>query len=92
MASREGSPNKNKQALIKLLEIKYPGYHPITELVDIALDTENEVSIRLHANKEVAQYIVPKLKAIELTGADGKDLLPAAIQIIHEWDCSGQIP
>ena len=84
MGDRTGSPNKNKQALIKLLEKKYPGYHPVYELVDIALDMENEVNIRLQANKEVANYIVPKLKAIELTGLDGKDLLPATIQIIHE--------
>ena len=84
MGDRTGSPNKNKQALIKLLEARYPGYHPVYELVDIALDMDNDVSTRLQANKEVAGYIVPKLKAIELTGADGKDLLPATIQIIHE--------
>lgn len=84
MGDRTGSPNKNKQALIKLLENKYPNYHPVYELVDIALDMENEVSIRLQANKEVAGYIVPKLKAIELTGKDGEDLIPAMIQIVHE--------
>jgi len=27
---------------------------------------------------------LPDLKAIELSGADGKDLVPATIQIIHE--------
>jgi hypothetical protein len=27
--SRAGSPNKNKQALIALLEQKYPGYQPV---------------------------------------------------------------
>lgn len=84
MGDRSGIPNKNKQALIKLLESKYPDYHPVYELVDIAMDKENDVSIRLQANKEVAGYIVPKLKSIELTGADGQDLLPATIQIIHE--------
>lgn len=84
MGDRTGSPNKNKQALIKLLESRYPGYHPVYELVDIALNKENDVNTRLQANKEVAGYIVPKLKAIELTGLDGNDLIPATIQIIHE--------
>jgi len=84
MGDRTGIPNKNKQALLRLLEIKYPNYHPVCELVDIAMDMDNDVSTRLQANKEVAGYIVPKLKAIELTGQDGKDLLPAVIQIINE--------
>lgn len=79
-----GIPNKNKQALLKMLELRYPDYHPVCELVDIALDKDNDVSTRLQANKEVAGYIVPKLKAIELTGVDGKDLVPATINIIHE--------
>ncbi len=79
-----GIPNKNKQALLKMLELRYPDYHPVCELVDIAMDMENDVSTRLQANKEVAGYIVPKLKAIELTGLDGKDLLPTVIQIINE--------
>jgi len=84
MARPTGSMNKNKQSLIKLLEARYPDYHPVTELVEIALDMTNDVNVRLNANDKVAQYIIPKLKAIELSGADGKDLIPAAIQIIHE--------
>ena len=71
MASRAGSPNKNKQALLKMLELRYPDYHPVIELVEIAMDKENDINTRLNANKEVAQYIVPKLKAIEVTGSDG---------------------
>ncbi len=74
MGSRAGIPNKNKQTLLKLLEARYPDYHPVTELVDIALDLNNDVNVRLNANKEVAQYIVPKLKSIELTGANGEPI------------------
>lgn len=40
--------------------------------------------MRLTANKEVAQYVVPKLKAMEVTGADGQPLIPDAIKIIYE--------
>jgi hypothetical protein len=35
------------------------------------MDKENDVSLRLNANKEVAQYVVPKLRAVEHTGKDG---------------------
>jgi len=75
MGSRAGIPNKNKQALLKILQDKYPDYHPVLELAGIANDEDNDVSIRLNAHKEVAQYIVPKLKAIELSGKDGKDFV-----------------
>jgi hypothetical protein len=64
--SRLGSPNKNKQALIALLEAKYPGYHPVVEMAGIANDMSNDVPTRLSAHKEVAQYVTPKLKAIEV--------------------------
>ena len=84
MARPTGSMNKNKQTLLKLLELRYPDYNPVTEMVDIALDKDNDVNTRLNANDKVAGYLVPKLKAIELTGADGKDLVPAMIQIIHD--------
>jgi hypothetical protein len=54
-----------------MLELRYPDYHPVIELVEIAMDKENDVSLRLNANKEVAQYVVPKLRAVEHTGKDG---------------------
>ena len=84
MGREAGVPNKSKQTLIKLLEARYPDYNPVYEMVDIALDKENDVNTRLAANDKVAGYLIPKLKAVELTGLDGKDLIPATIQIIHE--------
>ena len=68
MARPAGSPNKNKQALIALLEAKYPGYHPVIEMAGIANDDTNDLPTRFAAHKEVAQYVTPKLKAIEHTG------------------------
>ena len=61
-----GLPNKNKQALIALLEAKYPGYHPVVEMAGIANDMDNDLSTRFQAHKEVAQYVTPKLKAVEV--------------------------
>ena len=68
MGSRAGIPNKNKQALIALLEVKYPGYNPVVSMAEIANDMDNDLPTRFNAHKEVAQYIVPKLKALEITG------------------------
>ena len=116
MGSRAGIPNKNKQALIALLEAKYPGYHPVMELAKIANDdvkctvcagtgkvneftgtaildsgeidkhttkqcehcingyTPVTMDMKFNANKEVAQYVTPKLKAIEHTGDIDHDI------------------
>ena len=73
MPSRAGVPNKNKQALLKLLELRYPGYHPVVEMAVIAHDESLDINTRLNAHKEVAQYVAPKQKAVDvaLTGSDG---------------------
>lgn len=42
------------------------------------------IELRGQMYKELAQYVAPKRKAVELTGADGEDLLPSVIQIINE--------
>jgi len=108
MPSRAGSPNKNKQALIALLQAKYPGYHPVMEMaaianndvecnvcggtgrvtefigVEVALDKERfsekpckhcvdgktiiSIDMAFNANKEVAQYVTAKMKAVEHSG------------------------
>ncbi len=62
----KGSRNKPKQRLIALLEAKYPGYNPVVELARIAHETDDE-QLRFNAHKEVAQYVTPKLKAVETT-------------------------
>ena len=61
-----GTLNKKSQAVGELIAQKYPTYHPILSLVEIAQDTNNEVSLRLQANKEVAKYVCPQLKSIEI--------------------------
>ena len=61
-----GTLNKKSQAVGELIAQKYPTYHPILSLVEIAQDTSNEVSLRLQANKEVAKYVCPQLKSIEI--------------------------
>jgi len=66
VASRKGIPNRPKRRLLQILEEKYPGWHPVAQLADIANDIENDLKTRMDAAKEVAQYVTPKLKAIEI--------------------------
>ena len=60
-----GTPNKSTKAIAEMLADKYPHYHPIIALAEIANDKKQDIAIRLHANKEVAKYICPQLKSIE---------------------------
>jgi hypothetical protein len=43
-------------------------YHPVVEMARIATNMDNDVGLRMQANREVAKYVVPQLKAIEHTG------------------------
>ena len=42
-------------------------FNPIQTMIEIAMDMENETALRLHAAKEVAQYIMPKLSAMAVS-------------------------
>jgi len=66
-----GTPNKKSLEIRELVAQRYPNYHPVLALAEIATDPANEVAIRLQANKEVAKYMAPQLKAIEIR--DGKE-------------------
>lgn len=99
MASRAGSPNKNKDFLMKRLQDMYgDDFHPImnmaknctvlqtiaddhaegaitlgettvgkTEIIDASISAKNAND----AWEKIAQYLQPKLKAMEVTGPDG---------------------
>ena len=71
MARPKGSKNQPKRALLKLIQEQYPDYHPVLEMAKVANDKGADETLRFNANKEVAQYIEPKRKAVEHTGEDG---------------------
>lgn len=63
-----GSSNKNKARLLRLIQEDYPEYDPLLELVKLAHDEKSTQGEKISCHKEVAQYVNPKLKAIEHTG------------------------
>lgn len=68
---QKGTPNKPKQALIEMMAERWPGYHPVMAMADIANDDSVDLETRFAAHREVAQYVEPKRKAVEHTGPDG---------------------
>ena len=79
MARPKGSKNQPKRALLALLQEKYPNYHPVLEMAKIANDPESDPAVRFNAHKEVAQYVEPKRKAVEVSGEDGG---PLTVEIV----------
>lgn len=77
---QKGTSNKDKQELIDMIQEKYPDYHPLIALTEIAntdiercVGTDKEGNavmvidhnLKLQASKEVCKYIVPQLKSID---------------------------
>ena len=54
---------KTKAVQAKLEEL---GCDPIEALANISMDISNTPELRFQANKELAQYVAPKRKAIEM--------------------------
>jgi len=69
---KKGTPNKASQALLELVReaVGDKDYHPVVAMAMVAVDEDVEPSLRFQANKEVAQYCAPKLKAIEHSVSD----------------------
>lgn len=62
---QKGTPNQDKKELIDMIQEKYPDYHPLLALAEIANDEKSDKNLKLQASKEVCKYIVPQLKSID---------------------------
>lgn len=82
MGRPAGTPNKRKAHMIAKIREIWPEYHPVIEMVKIGMDMENPVELRASMHKEVAQYVEPKRKAMEVS-TDGP------IEMSISW-CMGE--
>lgn len=73
---KAGTPNKIKASATELLnEI---GFDPLRGMAVLAKDDSVPVAIRSRMLAELAQYVYPKRRSVELSGVDG-----SAIEIDH---------
>ena len=68
---KKGVPNSDKKELIDRIHSKYPNFCPIEAMIEVAKDKEESTTIRIQANREIAKYIYPQLKAVEHSGEIG---------------------
>ncbi len=67
MARRPGRPSgKDRDNLLRRVQRKYPKYHPVVALATLANDDTVPLELRIQCHKEVAQYVAPKRKAVEV--------------------------
>ena len=80
MGRPAGSVNRPKRQLLALLQEKYPNYQPVLEMTRAAVELSKQAEETNEANlwtqastahEKVAQYVTPKLKALEVTGPEG---------------------
>lgn len=69
---KKGTPNKKTQDVQAKLDAI--GCDPITSLALLAQTSEDE-GIKVQCLKEIAQYVLPKRRAIEHSGTDGGPLV-----------------
>lgn len=61
-------------AVLDMIQQKYPGYHPLMAIADIANNTEKDTGItwdlRYQCHKTIARFVEPELKTIEVKQTD----------------------
>lgn len=59
-------------SMMQMIREKYPEYHPIMAMVDIAHNGQAALELQFQCHKTVAQYIMPTLKSVEVRVNDKK--------------------
>ena len=60
-----------RESLLELIESEFPDYDPVVAMIQVAHEAESE-ELRFAAHKEVASYLYPKLKVLEVSETDSK--------------------
>lgn len=75
-----------KQNVLAMIQQKYPGYHPLMSIAEIAHSTDPLVDweLRFQCHKTIAKYVEPELKSI--TTVNGDDKRRVTISMFGEGD------
>ena len=68
--------------ILALLQEKYPGYHPLLGVAEIAHTTDDE-RLEFDCHKTLSKYIEPELKSVEVSVDNGDD---DSLHVIFEGD------
>lgn len=61
--------DKPNNQLLMMLQKEFTGYHPVIAMAKMAHDETTEDNIKFNCHKEIARYIEPQLKSVEVKGS-----------------------
>ena len=61
---------KGRAAILEKIEGLFPDYDPVVAIAGIAQDPSVPLSVRLECHKDVAKYLIPQVKSVEITAED----------------------
>ena len=76
---KSGIPNRQTREISELLESL--GHNPIEAMVQTATDPNASLELRGRMNAELAQYVYPKRKAVEVAGDQEAPLVPSRVVV-----------
>lgn len=57
--------SSRQMQLMQALQNRYPGYHPLISIAEIA-HTSEDLKLQFECHKTIAKYIEPELKSVEV--------------------------
>lgn len=73
-----------KNAILAMIREKYPEYHPLVALADMAHQAGMEDRIRFQCHQTIAKYVEPELKSIEVKGTHKIDFGLLKVTVVKE--------
>jgi uncharacterized protein YnzC (UPF0291/DUF896 family) len=70
---KPGTRNKSKAELFDEFNIVHGSFNPLVSLINLANRTDND-SLKYNCYKEVAKYILPQLKSIQVIDEKDNDI------------------
>lgn len=63
-----------KQNVLAMIQQKYPGYHPLMSIAEIAHNPDPLIDweLRFQCHKTIAKYVEPELKSVTIGTGDDK--------------------
>lgn len=65
---KKGTPNAPRRQLKELMQKYYPNYDPVVQMAGLAQNPDIPLQYRIACATQVAMYIHPRLKALEVSG------------------------
>lgn len=71
---------KSKSNILAAIQERYPNYHPLIAIAEIAHTQGVDVDLAFQCHKTIAKYVEPELKAVEIKSeSTGRTLLKVSL-------------